>query len=95
MTYTPILNNPTEWNGKNKICSECPEELNMNDYEEICINCFNQVEPEEEEEKVKTYECIEYGKIFYIEAKNMEEAIEFASIYGGSIIKEINLKYTQ
>tara|TARA_R110002095_G_scaffold138510_1_gene120076 strand:- start:1687 stop:1857 length:171 start_codon:yes stop_codon:yes gene_type:complete len=51
MSYTPILPNPIEWDDKNKICSECPEELTMNDYEEICINCFNQVEPEEEEEE--------------------------------------------
>ena len=40
---------PTEWNGTNKICSQCPEELTLQDYEEICINCFNQVEPEEQE----------------------------------------------
>jgi uncharacterized CHY-type Zn-finger protein len=51
MTYIPILTNPIEWSDNNKICSECPEELTMNDYEEICINCFNQVEPEEEEEE--------------------------------------------
>jgi len=50
MPYTPILTNPIEWNGTNKICSQCPEELNMNDYEDICINCHNQVEPEEKEE---------------------------------------------
>tara|TARA_R110000782_G_scaffold198357_1_gene287393 strand:+ start:160 stop:354 length:195 start_codon:yes stop_codon:yes gene_type:complete len=51
MSYTPILTNPIEWDGKNKICSDCPNELTINDYEEICINCFNQVEPEEEEEE--------------------------------------------
>ena len=51
MSYTPILTDPTEWDGKNKICSECTEELTMQDYEEICINCFNQVEEEEEETK--------------------------------------------
>ena len=50
MNYIPILTNPIEWNDKNKICSECPEELTMNDYDDICINCFNQVESEEEEE---------------------------------------------
>ena len=48
MIYTPILPNPIEWDGKNKICSECTEELNMNDYDDICNNCHN--EPEEEEE---------------------------------------------
>tara|TARA_R110000822_G_scaffold8032_8_gene32145 strand:- start:1632 stop:1778 length:147 start_codon:yes stop_codon:yes gene_type:complete len=47
------------------------------------------------EEKVKTYECIEHGEIFYIDAKNMDQAIEFASIYGGSVIKEINLTKTK
>ena len=51
MSYTPILTNPIEWDDKNKICSECTEELTMNDYDNICINCYNQVEPEEEEEK--------------------------------------------
>tara|TARA_R110002110_G_scaffold31724_1_gene111293 strand:+ start:635 stop:790 length:156 start_codon:yes stop_codon:yes gene_type:complete len=51
MTYIPILPNPIEWNGKNKICSECTEELTINDYEDICINCHNQ--PEEEETKNK------------------------------------------
>ena len=53
MSYTPILTDPTEWDGKNKICSECPEELTTQDYEEICINCYNQVEPEEEEEETQ------------------------------------------
>ena len=43
-------------------------------------------------EKQKTYQCIEHGEIFYIDAKNMEQAIEFASIYGGSVIKEVKLK---
>ena len=51
MSYTPILNNPIEWDDKNKICSECPVELTMDDYDDICINCYNQVEPEEEEEE--------------------------------------------
>ena len=53
MSYIPILNNPIEWDDKNKTCSECTEELTMQDYEEICINCFNQVESEEEEETTK------------------------------------------
>ena len=44
-------NNPNNWNGKNKICSQCSNELDWRfDYEEICINCHNQEEPEEEEE---------------------------------------------
>ena len=42
-------------------------------------------------EKEKTYQCIEHGEIFYIDAKNMEQAIEFASDYGGSVIKEVKL----
>ena len=50
MAYIPILLDPIEWDGKNKICSDCPNELDMNDYDDICINCYNQVEPEEEEE---------------------------------------------
>lgn len=52
MNYRPILTDPTEWNGKNNRCKEpfCGVELDMNDYDDICINCFNQVEPEEEEE---------------------------------------------
>ncbi len=41
------------------------------------------------EEKLKTYKCIEHGEIFYIDAKNMEQAIEFALMYGGSVIKEV------
>ncbi len=43
------------------------------------------------EEKQKTYQCIEHGEIFYIDAKNIEQAIEFASMYGGSVIKEVKL----
>ena len=50
MRYTTTTTDPREWNGTNKICSQCPEELTMNDYEDICINCHNQVEPEEKEE---------------------------------------------
>ena len=49
MVYTPILPNPIEWDDKNKICSQCPEELTINDYAEICNICHNK-EPEEEEE---------------------------------------------
>ena len=51
MSYTPILNNPIEWDDKepNK-CKEpfCGAYLDMNDYDDICINCYNQVEPEQE-----------------------------------------------
>ena len=50
MNYRPILPNPIEWSDNNKICSECPEELTINDYDDICNNCYNQVESEEEEE---------------------------------------------
>ncbi len=42
-------------------------------------------------EKQKTYQCIEHGEIFYIDAINMEQAIELASMYGGSVIKEVKL----
>ena len=53
MSYTPILTDPIEWDDKepNK-CKEpfCGACLTMNDYDDICNNCFNQVEPEEEEE---------------------------------------------
>ena len=40
--------------------------------------------------KSKTYQCIEHNEIFYIDAKNIEEAREIASLWGGSVIKEIN-----
>tara|TARA_Y100000361_G_C10987530_1_gene252350 strand:+ start:39 stop:167 length:129 start_codon:yes stop_codon:yes gene_type:complete len=39
--------------------------------------------------KPKTYQCIEHNEIFYIEAQNLDEAKEYASWYGGSVIKEI------
>ena len=42
-------------------------------------------------EKQKTYQCIENGEIFYIDAINMEQAIELALMYGGSVIKEVKL----
>tara|TARA_A100001201_G_scaffold3275_2_gene7545 strand:- start:100 stop:249 length:150 start_codon:yes stop_codon:yes gene_type:complete len=41
-------------------------------------------------EKPKTYQCIEHNEIFYIEAQNLYEAKEVASMYGGSVIKQIN-----
>tara|TARA_R110000751_G_scaffold293280_1_gene400817 strand:+ start:264 stop:437 length:174 start_codon:yes stop_codon:yes gene_type:complete len=44
-------NNPINWNGENKICSECSEELTMNDYENICSDCINKEEPTEEEKE--------------------------------------------
>jgi len=43
-------------------------------------------------EKTKTYQCIEHNEIFYIEAQNLNEAKEFASMYGGSVIKQIKTK---
>tara|TARA_R110000744_G_scaffold246397_1_gene362897 strand:- start:99 stop:359 length:261 start_codon:yes stop_codon:yes gene_type:complete len=49
-------NNPINWDGENKICSECSEELTMNDYENICNNCFNKEEPTEEEKEVDKLE---------------------------------------
>ena len=39
--------------------------------------------------KIKTYQCIEHNEIFYIEAKDINQAKEFASMYGGSVIKQI------
>lgn len=39
--------------------------------------------------KLKTYQCIEHNEIFYIDAKDRQEAQEVASMYGGSVIKEI------
>ena len=55
MTYTPILPNPIEWDDKANKCKEpfCGAYLDMNDYDDICINCHNQVEPEEEEEETE------------------------------------------
>ena len=41
-------NNPINWEGENKTCSECTEELTMNDYSNICNNCFNKEEEETE-----------------------------------------------
>ena len=41
---------------------------------------------------MKTYQCIEHHEIFYIEAKNLDEAKEFASMYGGSVIKQVKNK---
>tara|TARA_R100001460_G_scaffold16719_5_gene36408 strand:- start:6610 stop:6741 length:132 start_codon:yes stop_codon:yes gene_type:complete len=40
--------------------------------------------------KLKTYQCIEHNEIFYIDAKNIEEARDIASLWGGSVIKQIN-----
>ena len=58
MAYTPILNNPIEWDDKepNK-CKEpfCGAYLDMNDYEDTCNTCYNKEEPEEEEEKKKYF----------------------------------------
>ena len=51
MSHIPILPNPIEWSDNNKTCSECPEELTINDYEDTCNTCYNKEEPEEEEEK--------------------------------------------
>ena len=42
-------NNPINWNGNNKECSECNELLNwQHDYEDICSECYNKEEEEEE-----------------------------------------------
>ena len=39
--------------------------------------------------KKKTYKCIENNEIFYIEAKDIHEAREDASMWGGSVIKQM------
>ncbi len=39
--------------------------------------------------KLKTYQCIEHNEMFYINAKDRQKAEEVASMYGGSVIKEI------
>ena len=41
-------------------------------------------------EKEKTYKCIEHNKVFYIKAENLNEAKEFASMYGGNVIGLLN-----
>ena len=41
-------NNPINWNGNNKECSQCNEVLTLHDYETICCNCYNKEEEEEE-----------------------------------------------
>jgi len=48
-------NNPINWNGENKKCSECSEELTMNDYSDICNECFNKEEEEETKTNVLLY----------------------------------------
>ena len=40
-------------------------------------------------EKLKTFECIEHGEIFLIDAKDINEAQEVAQMYGGSVIREV------
>jgi hypothetical protein len=40
-------------------------------------------------EKLKTFECIEHGEKFLIDAKDINEAKEVAQMYGGSVIREI------
>jgi hypothetical protein len=47
-------NNPINWKGNNKECSECSEVLTLHDYETICNNCYNK---EEEEETKTEYTC--------------------------------------
>ena len=44
MTYIPILNDPTEFNGKES---------------ELCERCHNELSTPEEEEEKKCFECIE------------------------------------
>jgi len=47
-------NNPNNWHGNNKICSQCNTELDFRfDYEEICNTCYNKEEEEEEETQNK------------------------------------------
>ena len=55
MPYVPILTDPTEEYENGKKCSNwyCNKILDCNDYDDICINCHNQVEPEEEEEETQ------------------------------------------
>jgi hypothetical protein len=40
-------------------------------------------------EKLKTFECIEHGERFLIDAKDLNEAREVAAMYGGSVIREV------
>ena len=55
MPYVPILPDPTEEHENSKKCYNwyCEKILDMNDYDDICNNCYNQVEPEEEEEETQ------------------------------------------
>ena len=47
-------NNPNNWNGNNKECSECSTILDWRfDYENICNTCYNKEEEEEEETQNK------------------------------------------
>ena len=50
MTYIPILTDPTEWDENGKKCYNwyCKKILDCNDYDEICNNCHNKEEEEEE-----------------------------------------------
>ena len=50
------FNNPINWNGSNIKCSECSEELTMDDFADICSDCFNKEEPTKEEEERKELE---------------------------------------
>ena len=38
--------------------------------------------------KLKTFLCIEHGEKFVIDAVDIEEAREFAAMYGGEVIEE-------
>ncbi len=40
-------------------------------------------------ENKKTFECIEHGEKFLINAKDINEAQEVAQMYGGSVIREV------
>tara|TARA_R110000824_G_scaffold113904_2_gene263968 strand:+ start:625 stop:837 length:213 start_codon:yes stop_codon:yes gene_type:complete len=43
-------NNPINWNGTNPKCNFCGEDLDSNfDYEEICNDCFNADQDEDDE----------------------------------------------
>lgn len=47
-------NNPINWNGNNKECSQCSTQLDWRfDYEDICNTCYNKEEEEEEETQNK------------------------------------------
>jgi len=46
MSYTTTTADPIEWSGTNNRCKGpfCGVELDMNDYDDICIECHNKEE---------------------------------------------------